>query len=47
MGNVKQQSFREIWYGELYSDFRRRLINGDFPEYCSRLRCKLRQFLHD
>ena len=41
------QSFREIWYGKAYRRFRKRLINGEFPEYCSRVRCKLKSFLHD
>ena len=47
MGNVKQQSFREIWYGAKYTTFRKRLINGRFPGYCSKFRCKLTSFLHD
>jgi MoaA/NifB/PqqE/SkfB family radical SAM enzyme len=47
MGNVKEQSFREIWHGKKYAGFRKRLINGRFPEYCSRFRCKLTSFLHD
>ena len=47
MGNVKEQSYREIWRGKQYNSFRKRLINGRFPEYCSRFRCKLTSFLHD
>lgn len=47
MGNVRERSFREIWYGKTYSDFRRRLIRGQFADYCSAVRCKLRSFLHD
>ena len=47
MGNVREQTFREIWYGATYSEFRKRLIRGQFADYCSRVRCKLRSFLHD
>lgn len=47
MGNVRQQSFRDIWYGERYVDFRKRLINGRFSSYCIEVRCKLASFLHD
>lgn len=47
MGCVRQHSFREIWYGKTYTDFRQRLIKGQFPGYCSTVRCKLRSFLHD
>ena len=47
MGNVREQSFKQIWYGEAYTLFRKRLINGDFAEYCSNVRCKLTSFLHD
>jgi MoaA/NifB/PqqE/SkfB family radical SAM enzyme len=47
MGNVCQQSFREIWYGEKYENFRKRLNNGKFAGYCIANRCKLTQFLHN
>ncbi|MCA8968217.1 MAG: SPASM domain-containing protein [Planctomycetes bacterium] len=47
MGNVRENSFREIWYGATYREFRKRLIRGQFADYCSRVRCKLRSFLHD
>ncbi|MCB9892553.1 MAG: radical SAM protein [Planctomycetes bacterium] len=47
MGNVRASSFREIWYGAPYREFRKRLIRGQFADYCSRVRCKLRSFLHD
>ena len=47
MGNVREQSFKEVWYGEKYEDFRTRLINGKFAQYCSDVRCKLTSFLHD
>lgn len=47
MGNVREASFRDIWYGERYVDFRKRLINGQFSDYCIKVRCKLTSFLHD
>ena len=47
MGNVREQSFRDIWFGERYSDFRQRLINVRFSQYCIDVRCKLASFLHD
>ena len=47
MGNVRENSFKAIWRGEKYSEFRKRLINGNFASYCYERRCKLVQFLHD
>ena len=47
MGNVREQPFRDIWAGEKYEAFRKRLINGCFAGYCSRFRCKMKSFLHD
>lgn len=47
MGNVREQSFRDIWFGERYAEFRTRLIEGRFADYCSNVRCKLTTFLHD
>lgn len=41
MGNVRRQTFREIWYGEKYSRFRRRLIDGQFAAYCIRSQCAM------
>jgi MoaA/NifB/PqqE/SkfB family radical SAM enzyme len=41
MGNVRERTFREIWWGPRYSDFRRRLISGSFAKYCSENRCTL------
>ncbi len=34
MGNIRDNRFDEIWFGEKYSDFRRRLMAGKFPQYC-------------
>jgi MoaA/NifB/PqqE/SkfB family radical SAM enzyme len=47
MGNVREQSFHEIWRNQKYESFRRRLINGQFAGYCIKNRCRLTQFLHD
>lgn len=47
MGNVREQTFRRIWYGKKYKDFRRRLINGRFEPYCITNRCALHGVLHD
>ena len=47
MGCVRKNTFRDIWYGKTYVDFRQRLIKGQFPGYCSTVRCKLKSFLHD
>ena len=47
LGNVREQPFSEIWFGEKYRDFRKRLIRGEFADYCSNVRCNLRTFLHD
>lgn len=35
LGNVFEQSGPEIWNGEPYKAFRRRLWNGDLPDMCS------------
>ena len=34
MGNTKQQSVEEIWNGEKYREFRRRMFARDYPEAC-------------
>lgn len=34
MGNVKEQKFSEIWDGERYNDFREKMLDGNFPDYC-------------
>jgi radical SAM protein with 4Fe4S-binding SPASM domain len=34
LGNVFEQSGEEIWNGEPYRAFRRRLMSGDLPERC-------------
>ncbi len=35
MGNVNEQSMAEIWNGEQYREFRRRMNRKDYPEVCS------------
>lgn len=34
MGNTKEQSVEEIWNGERYREFRRRMNAGDYAEVC-------------
>ena len=34
MGNVNEQSMKEIWNGERYREFRRRMHTKDYPEVC-------------
>lgn len=34
MGNVNEQTFEQIWNGEKYRDFRRRMNARDYPEVC-------------
>lgn len=34
MGNVKETPFEEIWNGERYRTFRRRMFAGDYPNAC-------------
>jgi len=33
--NIKEKSFREIWYGSEFAKFRDRIMNKDLPESCS------------
>lgn len=47
MGNVREQTFRDIWFSENYADFRKRLIQGKFTHYCISNRCSLTEVLHD
>lgn len=35
MGNVNEQTVEEIWNGEKYRAFRRRMLAGDYPKVCS------------
>jgi MoaA/NifB/PqqE/SkfB family radical SAM enzyme len=35
LGRLDRQSFADIWFGEAYQDFRRRLIGGRPPDVCS------------
>ena len=46
MGNLREQSFDEIWKGKAYKDFRDRLINGRFADYCIINRCTMKGVLH-
>lgn len=34
LGNVYDNTFRDIWYGKAYSDLRERHRSGDFPSFC-------------
>lgn len=34
MGNLRENSFSEIWRGKKYEGFRQRVMNGRFPPYC-------------
>lgn len=34
MGNVNEQSFEQIWNGDKYREFRRRMHARDYPEVC-------------
>jgi radical SAM protein with 4Fe4S-binding SPASM domain len=34
MGNIKDQSFEEIWNGDRYQAFRRRMFAKDYPDTC-------------
>lgn len=34
MGDLKVQSFEQIWFGEAYQDLRTRILNNDPPESC-------------
>jgi MoaA/NifB/PqqE/SkfB family radical SAM enzyme len=34
LGNVREQPFHSIWHGPRYASFRRRLIDGQFADYC-------------
>jgi MoaA/NifB/PqqE/SkfB family radical SAM enzyme len=46
LGNVRQQPFRAIWRSAAYQGFRKRLMSGQFADYCISNRCKLTTFLH-
>ena len=46
MGNVRKNSFREIWMSKQYVTFRNRLIQGKFAPYCIKVRCTLPGVLH-
>ena len=34
MGNVLEQSFEQIWNGEKYQEFRRRMFAAEYPDVC-------------
>lgn len=46
MGNLREQTFAEIWYGERFEEFRKRLIRGKFAGYCISNRCTLPLVIH-
>lgn len=35
MGNVLENSFEEVWNGDRYQEFRRRMFAGEYPDVCS------------
>ena len=35
MGNVFKKSFKDIWYGRKYKDFRNGIRNGKVPYFCA------------
>ncbi len=41
MGNIKEESFKEIWNGPKYKRFRKDLKKGKFRDYCYSNRCSL------
>jgi MoaA/NifB/PqqE/SkfB family radical SAM enzyme len=47
MGNIREHSFRDIWFGEKYTNFRKRLLHGKFAKYCITNRCTLPDVLHN
>jgi MoaA/NifB/PqqE/SkfB family radical SAM enzyme len=47
MGNLRKQSFRQIWKGKKYSEFRSRLMAGRFSDYCIANRCAITAVLHN
>jgi MoaA/NifB/PqqE/SkfB family radical SAM enzyme len=47
MGDLKEASFRDIWFGPKYSAFRKRLAQGKFAKYCIENRCAIRAVLQD
>jgi radical SAM protein with 4Fe4S-binding SPASM domain len=46
MGNLRERSFAEIWRGERYREFRRRLNSGRFAHYCIGNRCAMKGVVH-
>lgn len=32
--NIKEKSFKEIWFGETFNNFRGRIVKGELPEAC-------------
>ena len=41
MGDLKTQSFTEVWNGEFFQKLRSMMVGGDYPSYC-RDRCQYR-----
>ena len=46
MGDLKTQSFEEVWNGEFFQQLRSMMIDGDYPSYC-RDRCEYRVEMND
>jgi radical SAM protein with 4Fe4S-binding SPASM domain len=47
MGSLRNRTFRDIWEGKKYREFRSRLINGKFAHYCISNRCTMKGVLHN
>ncbi len=45
LGNIRERSFREVWHGTAYHEFRNRLANGEFAPYCASNRCAIAEVL--
>lgn len=46
LGNIKNKSFREIWFGEDYDKFRKNMINGNLQGRCKNCKSPLAHYLN-